>query len=691
MRNWTRCSGVYCNMLRMPLFLLGSFAALAQPSPVQDPLDAAIQSVWQARTNGNFAEAAAARQQARALLQRAPVDSPRFAGWAQQVTQSYQNSGWNAQSRAILQEALARTAPLGNSHPSHIAMLSALGDSWLQDGNLLKAVGFLEQAAVAQAAAPPPAAAQPVMGGLIMVNGNRARFGNFGAVYLGNAIYPYTHLASVYQRLGRPDAVAAIAVKVRALAAKDEAAVARFYEEHGQPEEAAAIYKKLAEQSSEAQGRADAWQSLANVYIRQERFGDAVAAMQQAITAVQASGNPGTTGQTLWMRQNLAGYLRQAGQIDQADQVYGQILQQSKGGPEEIQMLGAYAQYLAETERGVQGEALLKDVLAGSANLDSQQKMNVFFNLANLARRTGNSKAADEYQQAGMALQPQSPQPLGRQLLIGEEMQKAEVAVSQHRLNDAYGLALHAIDTAAYAADGGQVEWRVPQIAQALAASKEPAKAEQLFQRLFAMAESRSVDSMQPLIAVTQHYVRFLMSQPERLGEVPAAIERCRRVLIDANGPESASLAEPVRMKLEFARSRSQWEKVDGTARELLELQESLSGNTSDLYLTDLQNVARVYQAAGDSVRALPLFRKAVAVADLLATPNDAWLRSQTRMDAALALARLGQFDEAEALGEQAVALQAAQHTPTPPLTQQLEQIRQMKQAAASRADKKPH
>src|ERR1035441_8754666 len=91
MRNRLRPSGVYTNMLRVPLFLFFSLAALAQPSPRQDPLDAAIQAVWQARNSGHFEEAVAAREQARAVLPRAPVDSPQFPGWAQQVAQLYRS------------------------------------------------------------------------------------------------------------------------------------------------------------------------------------------------------------------------------------------------------------------------------------------------------------------------------------------------------------------------------------------------------------------------------------------------------------------------------------------------------------------------------------------------------------------------------------------------------------------------
>jgi len=678
MRNRSRCSAVYTNMHRLPLFLICSLTALAQQAPQQDPLDAAIQAAWQARGNFHFEDAAARREQARALLAACPVDSPQFAGWVQQVAQLYQTSSLNAQARAVLLESLARSARLGDSHPSHIAILNALGDSWQQDGNLLKAAGYLEKAAAAQAAAPPATRVQPAPQGLIMIG----RRGFSTGFWLDGDLNAYTRLADLYQQLGRPDAVAAIAIKLRALASHDEMALALFYEQHGQPDEAAAIYKKLVEQSADPYAKANAWQSLANLYSSQEHYTDAIAAIQQAIAAVQSSDDSGI--RALGLNQNLAIYMRQAGLIDQGDQVYQRLLQQNRGGPQESQVLDMYAQYLADTERGEQGESLLKDYLAGGANLEPQQKVNVLFSLANLARRAGDSQSADEYQQAGQALQPQPPAPFFGEVRIAEDMQKAQAAVNQHRLDDAYDLAMHALDAAAQAADGQQVDWQVPQIAHTLAANEEPAKAERLFQRLFALAQSRSVDTMQPLIAVTQNYARFLMNQPDRLREVPAAIEQYRRVLSDANGPDSATLVEPLRMEVEFAQSHSQYEKADAAARELLDLQETLSGNTSEFYLRDLQSAARVYEAAGDSARALPLFRKAIVAADLLATPNNDWRRAETRMDTALALARLGQFDEAEALGEEAVALERTMRTPRPSLADQLQQIRWMKQVAAS-------
>jgi tetratricopeptide (TPR) repeat protein len=640
MRNWLRPSGVYTNMLRVPLFLICSLAALAQPSPRQNPMDAAIQAVWQARNTGHYEEAVAAREHARALLPRAPVDAPLFSGWVQGVAQFYQNANWNAQSRAILQEALDRTRPLGVSHPSRIALLTALSDSWRQDGNLLKAVAYLEQAAAAQPAT-------------------------------RSTLYTYTSLASLYRQLGRPDAVAAIAVKIHVIASNDPVTLAQFYDQQGQLAEAAAIYRQLAEQSTDPQATANAWQSLANVYARQQRYTDAVTAEQQAIAAVPSPDKPWIRDQASRMRQNLAIYLRQAGEIDRADQVYLQLLGENPGDSQTMTM---YAQHLSATNRAAQGESLLEDYLAGHADLDWWQKRNLLANLSNLARSAGDSKRADEYSQAAEAVFPVPPAP-SVQILVGEEVRKAQAAVTQHRWDDAYNLALHAIDTVGQPADGQQVQWSVPQIAQELPANKEPARAERLFQRLLALAQTWSADNMQPLLAAKQSYARFLMNQPDRLADVPAAIEQYRRVLTDANGPESARLAEPLHLEIELALSQQQWQKAEASARELLELQESLTGNTSTPYLEDLQTAAHVYEAAGDSLRALPLRRRAVTIADLVATANKDWHHAQTRMDVALVLAQLGQFDEAEALGEEAVALQ-------PQLTQQLEEIRQMKHAA---------
>ncbi len=560
MRNWRSCSGVYSGMVRVPLLLLYSLTALAQPGPRQEPMDAAIDAVWRARSMSRFSEANAG-------LERGSRATAAYSG----EFAALRRLG-AAGSAALPEFGLERAGagdcaggagahrPAGRCAPIPHRPAECVGDFWLQDGNLLKAVGYLEQAATAQAAAPPAAEGRfTEQAGRIAVMGTFAvrifagsGFPNGGGMP-GSSMYAYIRLADLYQRLGRPDAVAAVAAKIRALGSTDKGALARFYEQQGQFEEAAAVYKKMAEQSADVQTRGNAWQSLANVYAGQEHYTDAVAAMKQAVAAVGASDNAGIRSQAVWMRQNLASYLRRADLTDQADQVYEQILQETRGGPQENQILGAYAQYLAESQRAAQGESLLKEYLAGS-NLEPPAKMNVLFQLSNVARTSGDSKRAEEYQAAGMALQEQAPTATEGQVRIAEDVRKAESALSQQRLDEAYGLALRAIDRAAQAVDGQQVDWLVPQVANRLAATHEPAKAEQLFRRLLALEQGRQVESAQPLIAVTQMYARFLMEQPERAGEVAAAIEEYRRVLTDANGPESGSMTEPLRLRLEMER-----------------------------------------------------------------------------------------------------------------------------------------
>jgi tetratricopeptide (TPR) repeat protein len=658
-------------MPRVSLFLLCSLAALAQQAPRQDPLDAALQAAWREAAKAPFQQSAATREQVRSLLQHVPANAPRFPGWAQQVAQLYQNAGLNAEARSILQDALTRTAPLGEWHPSHIAALNALAESWQQDGNLLKAVAYLEQAAAAQAALP-ALTPQPAQG----VTGLFVKRLSYAGGPSSSLVNTYTRLADLYRQLGRPDAVSAIAAKIRMLAPGNESAVAQFLEQYGSPEDAAAIFRKLAAAAADPQTKASVWQSLAQLYAGQERYSEAVDAMQQAIASAPESNS-------FPMGQILAGYMRRAGMLDQGDQVYQQLLQQSRGGPQEAWIRAAYALYLVDTDRSAQGQSLLEGYLEDSPALDAQQKMSILFNLANIADRTKDSKGAATYRQAAEALQPPSPPPPVGQVHVTEELQQAQNAANQHRFADAYDLAQRAIDLAPQAADGQGVEWLVPTIAFTLAAYNEPAKAEQLYQRLLATARSRSADNMQPLLQATESYAAFLLSRPDRGAEAPAAIEQYRRVLLDANGADSASLAQPLRMKITYPRLPGQELQVDASVRELLELQESLSGATSEPYFGDLQTAARAYESAGDFARALPLRRKAIAIADVLTLPNTGWRPAQTRMDAALLLARLGQFGEARTLGEEAVAWPGAGRQ-GPQLASQLEQIRRMEQAAAA-------
>ena len=681
--------GMVCLLLTLP-----AVAQIAQ----RDPFDAALQAFWTARSAGHFEEAAAKREEARKLLVRTALDAPQFGNRVLSVTQLYESGGMSRQARSIAEEALSRAEGLGQSHPTRIQLLNTLASSWQQDRNLLKALACLEKAAAAVDAA--PLAKSPVPGAEGQPYSNGARTGAF--VVFSNtpgisrrepfqdySVYP--RLADLYQQLGRPDAAAAVLAKMRTLATNNDAALASIYERQGQLDEAAAIYKKLAEQAA-ANPQSQPWQvagplqSLANLYQREQRYGEAAAALQQAVAALDASGKPEAHNQTISIRQSLASILHQAGQTQAADQVYQQLLTETKDGRDGIHtgLLSNYANYLGTTKRGAQAEDFLNDYMANHPNLGRSEESSLLFSLANVARMSGQPKRAEEYQRAAMEKQPAvQPTPAG-QVFIGKDLQKAQSAANGGNLDEAFGLALQAMDAAGHAVDRDQVAWQVSSIAGTLVNKKAPDKAEQLYQRLFGLAESWSADTLQPLLNVLQNYPWFLMQQQDRWAEVPGAIERYRNALTTARGAGTGWLEEVLRLNIDFERTHGSQARALSAAQDLLSLEESLSGNTSEPYLRAAETLAELYESAGDPERALPLRRQTVSIADLVFRANDA-RRGFIRVQVALALARQRQFDEAEHLANEAVAIGQTMRPPQPNLfAPQLEQVRRMKAAPQS-------
>jgi tetratricopeptide (TPR) repeat protein len=240
------------------------------------------------------------------------------------------------------------------------------------------------------------------------------------------------------------------------------------------------------------------------------------------------------------------------------------------------------------------------------------------------------------------------------------------------------------MDAAGHAVDRDQAVWQVPSIAATLANTKAPDKAEQLYQRLFGLVESWSADTLQPILNVLQNYPRFLMQQQDRWPEVPGAIERYRSALTTARGEGTGWLEEALRLSIDFERAHGSQARALSAAQDLLTLEESLNGNTSEPYLRAAETLAEVCESTGDSGRALPLRRQTVAIADLVFPASDA-RRGYIRIQVALALARQRQFDEAERLANEALAIGETMRPPQAnSFAQQLEQIRQMKAAPQS-------
>jgi hypothetical protein len=672
-------------------FLWSLFAAfaLAQIQYQEDPVQTAIRAYQTARDQGHFAEAAAKREQARSLLDRIPADSQQYGNSVRSVAQLYQNAGMSAKGLAIAQQALSRA-----TDDNRVELLQMIADFYQQDRNLLQAVGYREKAVAAmdEAAAKPakPETNAPSAGRI------RGDFGGGIGFRTGISIsrmyspsdartFAYQQLASLYQQLGRPDAVAAI-TKRMATIAKDPSSVAQFYQQQGQLDEATAIYKKQTEQA-DAPARANAFQSLASLYQQQQRYSDASDAYRQAIATVTASGKPEAA---IWLRVNLASMLNQAGQTEAADQVYEQLLADTTNmaGSEHMQTVVNYANYLSETKRGPQASAILSDYLTSHPNMQSYEEANLLNQLSNIARQSGDSKLADEYQQASANRQQRSnggspPE----QILIGKELQAAQAAVQAGKLDDAFALSMQAMDAAPEASDRERVSWEIPNIATGFVNKKQPAKAEQLYQRLLAVVESWSADNPQPLTAAFQNYANFL-SQSNHWNEAPATIKRYRDLLVSMHGAASGPLADSYHLTMQFQRMHGSHQETVATAQELVALEESLSGNTSEPYLRGLEGLAREYQSSGDVRRAIPLFRQTIAIADLVfagANPQ----RAHLRMNAAMVLAQQRQFDEAEQLATDAVAIGQASRPPQDDMfANQLAQIRKMREAPQANSNR---
>jgi tetratricopeptide (TPR) repeat protein len=643
----------------------------------QPPIAAALQAYWKARNNARFDEAAAKREDARNLFRHVPVDAPEFGNWVQNIGQIYDNTGMSAQARAIAEEALARAEALGESHPARIMLLNRLADLWLQDRNLLKSLGYREKAVAAIDAAPHAQSSPPAV--LKMLGAvSSASFGPFqdtSSVYL--------RLADLYQQLGRPGAIAALLAKLRARNNDaNDVAIASLYARQGQFDEAAAMYKKQAEQFA-LDPQAQPWQrigplqSLANLYRGEQRYDDAAAALQQAIAVLDASGKPEAHNQVLWISEQLAGLFHQAGQLAAADQVYQQLLTEAPDGRDDMyrHVLTSYANYLGLTKRGAEGLDLLRTYLANHSALQPAEESSILFSLANVAQLSRQTTLREEYQRAAIEKQQAAQTAPPGQVFIAKLLQNAHSAANAGNLDEAFNLAMKAMDTASLALDRDQVAFQVPSLAAVLANKKASDKAEQLYQRLFGLVQSWSSDAVQPLLTVMQNYPRFLMQQNSRWEEVPDAIDRYRTTLITARGADTGWLEDVVRLTIDFERQRGSLEMALPAAQNLVALEESLDGNTSEPYLHALETLADIYVAT-DPGRTLALRRQTVVIGDLVYSANDT-RRGFTRINAALALAQQGQFEEAEDLASEAVAI--GRRTQPNFFTSQLEQIRQMR------------
>jgi tetratricopeptide (TPR) repeat protein len=259
-------------------------------------------------------------------------------------------------------------------------------------------------------------------------------------------------------------------------------------------------------------------------------------------------------------------------------------------------------------------------------------------------------------------------------------MQRARETANAGKLDEAYNLTLLALDSAPAAMDRETAIWTAPDIARILA-RKAPAKADEIYRRTFTLADSWSSATVTPLLTVQQNYARFLQNQ-RRWSEFEQTVEHYRGTLTAARGAGTGWLEDALRLRTEILYQAERRPDALLAAQELVKLEESLDGATSEPYERAIEGLANAMETTGDRAGALPLRRKTVTISDLVYPANDS-RRASIRMNAAMAFAHDGQFDMAEPWAREAVAIgEHAQPRMPNSFASELQQILQMKQAA---------
>ena len=660
-------------MIRPAALLLCSAIAVAQ-APQENPFDAAGQAYWQARQKGQYAAATTQRESMNGLLASQAAGDPLFAGRAQTLAQIYDGDGMSAKGRAVLEAALARAQAAGASGAARASLLVSLASLWERDRNLLKAVAYMEQAFAVAEQTPysEDRKAAPASGWVVAMPSRTAFIASSGVSRLGATMGPfgagnsptldrtslYTRLADFDQRLGRRDQAAAVLAKIKALPTQpDNWNLAQYYQQHGDLDQAAAIYKKkMEEAAADPQQMLSPAQSLASVYEQQKRPDDATAVLQEAVTALDASGKPELAAQSAGLRQRLATLLFQNGHTDAADQAFPPPVD---NGAAPSQLTVSYANYLGATKRAAQGETLLADYLAAHAGLTAGEQGNILVSLANLAGYAGDSKRAEAYSnEAREMFQPKEPP--AEVVLIQPTLQKAQAAANTGNTAEAIALATEAMTRSATARDRDALARTAPSLANAISI-KAAAQADELFRDISELTQSWSADTMSPWLTTLESYPRFLMSQ-QRTGEVPPAIARYQAALKTTHGPDTGWLEDPLRLTIEMERGRNSPQSAIPAAQNLLALEESLDGPVSEPGYRAAETLADLYRSTNDPARALPLYQQTITIADSI-FPADDRRRIQTRMNAAMVLIAERRLDEAEQVVLEGMALPVA----TPP------------------------
>jgi tetratricopeptide (TPR) repeat protein len=346
---------------------------------------------------------------------------------------------------------------------------------------------------------------------------------------------------------------------------------------------------------------------------------------------------------------------------------------------QQMWIVNSYANFLEQTNRVDQAERLLNDYQASHSSVEPGEQQTLMLALANVERLSRKPELAEEYQRRAFTNQFQ-PADVG----AADTMQRATEAFNAGKLDEAFNLTLQAIDSARGSLDLR----RVYRMASMLTSQQAPNKADEIYRRTISLSERWSPVAVEPQLTAQQNYANFLQYQGQ-FSEFEQAVERYSATLTTARGAGTGWLEDSLRLRATTLYRPETRQDALAASQELVALEESLSGATSEPYLLATETLANTMKISGDRAGALPLRRKIVTIADLVYGVNDS-RRAALRVTAAMAYAREGQFDEAEALAKEAVAISQRIQPPQPgAFANELQQILQMKQAALAASARK--
>jgi tetratricopeptide (TPR) repeat protein len=687
-------------MRRAAICVLICFTAGAQPPRVPpDPVADAIKEYWAAHKAGRVEEAVAKREESRRLFEQMQPFADKnwivaankagpfgvnkleitVADHAWVIANEYSNNGYTVRGRVFLEKAWRRTDTWGEANPTRIILASRLAAAWGADGNYAKAAEYQEKVVAAL---------------------EKEKKGPAHTIDVPSAFNELIHL---YESMGKRRSARAVLERMRANNPSANG-LQEAYRKLGMTGQAADVYRtQIAEVDPDPKAklsqRIEPREKLGLLYRDREQFAQAAVELRGAVALL--NGSPEQEGYSRLCRE-LAGVLASGGRDREAEAIYRQLAAQIKDGPKEYESpeVGVrveYAKFLMARQRIQEAEQLLNAYLERHPKLPAGERYRLLWSLSDAAyakheynrgnelRASANNgiqasakhfslpgeeifrwaaaiASALAYRPAPPTTHPRGPNaqsPIAQSPVVQPPVVRAPVVQpASAQSTKAFELAMQALESTAKSDQWLGIPDQVRPLAAPLASGGAAALGKKLHLRAIAILETKTPDTVTPLLSELDDYRTFLMSpmgRPERWQEIATAIERYQTVLIASHGKNTGLMQRVLEMRISLAVSRKRYAKAIALSRARLAFLASTIGPDNPAYTLALVRFRELYQGMGDAEHALQLYDRLIRMADANG-PEGGWAVGY-RFDKAVYLAQLKRFDEAEHLANEAMEM----------------------------------